>query len=864
MIRTHDPPDHASDVQCLADLVRHHARHTPEAVAILAPDRPPLTYRALWAQVERVLRTLTALGIGPRDRVGIALPYGPEMAAAFLAVSSGAGSAPLNPNAGGAESRAALANVGVRALILGPGTAPPVRDAAEALGVPVLELSPTPGGAAGAFVLAGADPPDAGALAIGATEDVGLLLPTSGTTSRPRVVPLTHRNMLAGARNIAASLELAPADRCLNLALLFHGAGLMASVLSSVFVGAAVICCPGFDAGRFFDWLEGLHPTWYAAVPAVHRAVAAAAAETPERAAGTSLRLIRSGSAPLPAGVRTDLERRFGVPVVESYALSEAIQLACTPLGRDGRKPGSVGRPAGIAVAIMDESGTRLGPGEVGEIVCRGPSVMRGYHGDPVATERAFVDGWLRTGDQGFLDADGDLFLTGRLKEIINRGGAKVSPQEVDEAVLAHPDVLQATTFALPDEALGESVAVAVVPRPGTSITPGDIRAFAATRLPPVKTPSRILVVPAIPVGPTGKVQRLTLAAQLGLAAPAPARGLARRPRVPPRDLLEARLARMWEDLFDVPIGIDDDFFDLGGHSLRAALLMERIERASGRRLPPSVLLEAPTIARLAQAIRADAGRRPFLEIRGGDRPPFVFLHGDLNGAGFYCVKLAESLEPGQPFHAISSRGIGGEPVPPSIEAIAASHLETVRAARPGGPYLLGGFSHGGLVAFEMARQLEAAGETVALLFVVDIAADHRLHRRLPGPIARTVTAWRGRLARLRRDVAGLGVHDRVAVVLAAARRFLAGPPEMTIRARRLYETYRQLGRRYVPGPYRGRLTLVVATEDRTSGDPTLGWGRVAAQVSCLSIPGSHLDCVTRHVGLLGAHLRRALQRVAP
>jgi acyl-CoA synthetase (AMP-forming)/AMP-acid ligase II/thioesterase domain-containing protein len=859
----------------LLGVLQAHAQRTPDAVAVAAPDHTSWTYQTLLDETEQTVRALRGLGIGPSDRVALALPNGPELALAFLAVSSGAVSAPINPTAGGAELRSTLSALRARAVVVPCSGDTPAGAAARALGIEVFERSAMLGGRAGYLTAGSQLAPESFMPSLPDADDVAVLLSTSGTTARPRVVRLTHRNVLAGATNIAASLELTPCDRCLNLAQLFHGAGLMASVLASVVSGASVVCCPGFDVERFFDWLAEFRPTWYGAVPPIHAAVVAAATRNPERAAHTSLRFIRSGSAPLPLRVRAELERLFRIPVIEGYALSEAIQVASTSLRPQARKAGSVGIPAGIEVAIIDEAGTVVPAGEMGEIVCRGASVMRGYD-DPAATEGTFVDGWLRTGDQGFLDADGYLFLTGRLKEIINRGGAKVSPSEVDGVLLEHPAVEQAATFPLPHDELGEAVAAAVVLRAGEDVSPGEIRAFAASRLAPFKVPGRIVMTPSIPVGPTGKVQRPTLAQQLGLLPPC--RRIraenVQRSVVGPRDLLEARLLQIWEDIFGGgPLDVTDDFFDLGGHSLLAALLMDEIERASGRRLHPSLLLETPTIEQLARAIQREASRRPVLAIKDGPGTAFIFLNGDLNGGGFYCVKLAAALDAGQAFYSISSHGIGGDPIPVSIEAMAASHLDAVRALQPTGPYLLGGFSHAGLIAFEMARQLEAQGEKVPLLFVVDMAADPRLRRRLPGPLARTAARWRSRLLRLKADMSGLDPGARVVVAFRRLRGYLSrgssgrhlvelDGSEMTREGRLLFERYRGLVDRYVPRPYGGRVTLVVSSEDLAarSADPTLGWARIAADVKVLWMPGGHLTCVTRHVGVLAAHLRDSLR----
>ena len=345
-----------------------------------------------------------------------------------------------------------------------------------------------------------------------------LILHTSGTTSRPKMVPLSQANLLASAGNIAATLRLAAADRCLNVMPLFHIHGLMAPVLATLRVGAEVACTPGFDALRFFAWLKDTKPTWYSAVPTMHQAILARARRNEAAVRESALRFVRSSSASLPPQVMKALEDTFGAPVIEAYAMTEAAHQMCSnPLPPSPRKPGCVGPAAGPEVAIMDASGTALAQGAEGEIVIRGENVTAGYLNNPGANATAFHGDWFRTGDQGVMDADGYVKVTGRLKEIINRGGEKIAPLEVDEVLLDHAAVAQVCTFAMPHEKLGEEVAAAVVLADGAEASARDLRQFAAERLADFKTPRRIVFVDEIPKGPTGKIQRIGLAAALGL-----------------------------------------------------------------------------------------------------------------------------------------------------------------------------------------------------------------------------------------------------------------------------------------------------------------------------------------------------------
>jgi acyl-CoA synthetase (AMP-forming)/AMP-acid ligase II len=350
-------------------------------------------------------------------------------------------------------------------------------------------------------------------------DDIALILHTSGTTSRPKIVPLSHRNVCCSAQNIQRTLGLTKEDRCLNVMPLFHIHGLMAATLSPVSVGASVFCTPGFNALKFFAWLDEARPSYYTAVPTMHQAILARASRNREVIDATPLRFIRSSSSALPPQVMEELEEVFGIPVVEAYAMTEAAhQMTCNPLPPCDRKAGTVGVAAGPEVSIMDEAGTHLKADSVGEIVIRGDNVTDGYEKNPEANAEAFTDGWFRTGDQGVMDAAGYLTITGRLKEIINRGGEKISPREVDEVIMDHPAIQQVVAFAVPHDKLGEQVAAAAVLREGMKATPQEIREFAAGQLADFKVPKEILILEEIPKGPTGKLQRIGLAEKLGLA----------------------------------------------------------------------------------------------------------------------------------------------------------------------------------------------------------------------------------------------------------------------------------------------------------------------------------------------------------
>ncbi len=491
-----------------------------DAVAISAPSAMDLSYRGLREQTSATAEALRSVGLTPRDRVAIVLPNGPEMAVAFIAVASAVVSAPLNPGYRAEEFEFYLTDLQAKALIVEAGSTSPAIEVAAKLGAPILTLHPTPEVGAGRFTLDtdGLSLGDGAAPGSPTPDDIALVLHTSGTTSRPKIVPLSHRNVCTSALNIRNSLALTAADRGLNIMPLFHIHGLIAAVLAPLSAGGSVFCTPGFNALKFFSWMEEAHPTWYTAVPTMHQALLGRARHSAEVIAGNPMRFIRSSSSSLPPQVLVELEATFTTTVVEAYGMTEAAhQMACNPLEPGARKPGTVGLPAGPEVEIMDDDGVLLEAGGVGEIVIRGDNVTSGYENNPKANAEAFTHGWFRTGDQGVKDNDGFITITGRLKEIISRGGEKISPREVDEILMDHPAVQQVVTFGIPHDKWGEEVGAVVVLREGLSVSERELRDFVSARAADFKVPRKILFMDEIPKGATGKLQRIGLAQKLGL-----------------------------------------------------------------------------------------------------------------------------------------------------------------------------------------------------------------------------------------------------------------------------------------------------------------------------------------------------------
>jgi acyl-CoA synthetase (AMP-forming)/AMP-acid ligase II/acyl carrier protein len=598
-----------------------HGGRTPEATSLLPLDGPGLSFEELNEFTRRSANQLRAAGLGREDRVALVLPNGPEMATAFLTVARVATAAPLNPGLREPEFSYYLKDLEARAVVLPRDDASLCGPAARALGIPVIRLDRDGSSPRGVFSLALEEMPvhgdQGGSIREARAEDVALVLHTSGTTAKPKIVPLTHRNLCHSAANVAESLGLGPGDRCLNVMPLFHIHGLVAALLASLHSGASVVGTPGFDAARVLDWIEQSEATWYTAVPTMHQGILRRARERRrERLRGSRLRLIRSSSASLPPSVLNELEEVFGVPVIEAYGMTEAAhQMTSNPVPPAIRKPGSVGMAAGPEVRVADEAGRFVGLGETGEVVIRGPNVTAGYHGLTDQTSHFFGSGWFRTGDQGYLDPDGYLFLTGRLKEIINRGGETIAPREIDEALLELHGVTQAVAFAVPDPQLGEEVAAAVVLEKRSSATEAELQEALQDRLSWARMPKRILIVDEIPKGPTGKLQRIGLAGRLGLervfrdsateVGGAVSAEAGTEEQGGPSDVL-ACIRGLWADVLNVEI-VDPDqaFLEVGGDSVSATTLVLRVEQEFGIRLPLVAFFEASTARKQAELVRS-------------------------------------------------------------------------------------------------------------------------------------------------------------------------------------------------------------------------------------------------------------------
>jgi acyl-CoA synthetase (AMP-forming)/AMP-acid ligase II len=574
-------------------------RAFPDAPAFVAPGRDAMTYTSLAAQLDTAARALSNLGFGARSRIAVALPEGAESAVCVLAVCCFATCAPLNPALEEATLARLLGSMRIDAMIVLEGQESNASRAARRAGIEIIELRPTPSAAAGAFEFVAAPSHPATTVERPGLDDPALLMSTSGTTGTPKIVPGTQRRLAEGARFRIELTALTARDRCLLLVPLYSNVGLRRCVLPCLAIGGSVACVGAFDPARIIDWLVDLRPTHYMASAAAQVAILEAVERHGARV-DHELRFALSGGAPLPASVTERLEHALGVPVLQGYGITETGNIAQTPLPPRRTPPRSVGLPSNVDILIVDAAGRALGVDEPGEILVRGPEVFDGYENDPVATAAAFRDGWFRTGDIGRIDRDGFLFLSGRNKDVINRGGTKVAPTDVEDALARHPQVVEAAAFAVSHATLGEDIAAAVVLRHPATASEGELRDFVRASLPPFKVPTRIAIVDSLPKGSFDKVMR----AEVARIAEAEMRTEYRAPRGP----VETAIVGAFGEVLGLErVGVFDNFFQLGGDSLRASRVVARLQDILGRAIALDALFREPTAEGLAGAIGANA-----------------------------------------------------------------------------------------------------------------------------------------------------------------------------------------------------------------------------------------------------------------
>jgi len=857
--------------QTIHEFIRHWARRDPDSPVFVGEGMPPLSYRGLVEVIDTIGATLNGNGFGRGDRIAVLHPDGRGMAAALVAIENNATVVPMNPDGILGEIALQLRDMRVDAVAVAADMDTPARAAAAELGLPLFDIQPDGQGAIH-FTLATdgraapcANPGPAEA------DDVAVLLATSGTTSHSKIVPLRQRVLAIRCARSSRLLGLSTEDRCLNLLRLFHSGGLATSLTGALVSGGSVAFLTDTSVSGIFDTLEGEQATWvggaYAHYHAIHPHLEAHR-DAIERA-GARLRFMRAGTGALIPEIAVDLEEAFGVPVLASFASTEAGIIAGDRPDRVRPDRASVGLPFLDEIAIVDDEGKAMASGDIGEVVVKGIEIFDGYENDDAANRLAFDGHWFRTGDMGYLDEEGYLFLTGRLRELINRGGEKVSPGEIDNVLLAHPEIVAAATFPVPHPTLGEDVAVAVVPGADASLGDAAVMTYLRDRLSEQKLPRQIFITDAIPKGPTGKVQRHKLADVF--CAPEGETG-DDRPATP----LEAQLQALWAaSLGRDCVDLHDDYFQLGGDSLQAVELFLDIEKTLGQPLPRSILFEASTVAEMAKRIGSTATAHCVVPIQpNGTRPPLFCVH-DVNGHVLNFRALAGLLGSEQPVYGVQSVGLDGSEAPLTrIEDMAARYVTELRAVQPFGPYYLCGYSMGGWIAYEIAQQLMAADQRVAFLGLFDTPSRQ-------GPQRASLGQWLGHHASA---MAGLKASD-IAPYLGQRARNFGEMSRIAVRSRlfgaaqavgaasgagsptRIADANSHAIRHYEMRPYAGDAVLFKATPYAwTHRNAHEGWrDLIGGRFETQPIPGGHGDILEEpHVHDLAATLSACLAARQP
>jgi acyl-CoA synthetase (AMP-forming)/AMP-acid ligase II/thioesterase domain-containing protein len=810
--------------QTIADAIAQHAALDPNLPAVVGTGFSPFSFRGLDLWIKQIGEELRAAGIGSHSRVGIMLPRGPEGAILVVAIASHAISVPLNPNRPEAEIEEELARVNLDALVLPSWAESPARAVAQRRAFGLFEASRAVGSLASVVLRQIRDTPVTRPSANSSLGSVALIFTTSGTTGTPKLIPVTRENLFVTADKMRQWFNLSPADRTALVLPWHYGAAIKISLLAPLLLGGSVALPAARQIEDLAEWLPEFDLSWLWGNPTFFQAVLDRLSAQSGKLAH-ALRFVVSGTAYLPPTLRTELEAALGVPVLQSYGMSEAGVLAADPAPPGRRKPGTTGIISRDELIIVDSNGNPLPDGEVGDIAVHGPTVSPDLDID-IAAQRS-GDRRLLTGDLGSIDADSYLTIVGRTKELINRGGEKISPYEVERALLLHPSVQEAAAFAVPHPRLGENVAAAVVLKSKANAAVQQLKTFLSDHLAPFKLPQHIFILPELPKGSTGKISRSDLS-----------RSMAHRIRdiVAPESPLELQIIDIWQFLLSrKDIGIDDDFFELGGDSLLAAQMVLEVETVARRKISLSALKAVYTVRQLAELIIRTDGTSVELvtRIKEGEGTPFFFCHGDFKTHGLWALKLVDMLKCDLPVFLLSSYG---EPDPAlSMEEMASSYLPHLLTAHPTGTFRLGGFCNGGLLAWEIAHQLQSLGRKVEFVVLIDALS---LNARWP---IRMIV----RLTTLIAAVTGgkVGKKFKRDGMRAVWNR---------LKQRVYYGPYLRAMSNYLPPRLESTVVPVLCEEVRAMREfCSTPWARLAPQVHCRYIPGTHLGAITTHVAEL-------------
>lgn len=866
-------PQLQSAPQTISGVIESHATRYPKRPALVGSEFAPFTFQDLGLHIKQIGKQLGAAGIGSLSRVGIVLPRCPEAAVLGVSIASHTTSVPLNPTLTAMEFEEEVRRVSLDAVVLPSWQESSAGAAARNSSLGIFQVSKCTNGLGDVALQQIRQIPRARQKSsVSSPQSAAIILRTSGTTGAVKLVPVTHQNLIEMANKMRRWFSLSFEDRCACILPTYYAAGLKTTLLAPLLLGESVALPATNHPENLSEWISDLRPTWFSATPSVLLAILDRLSELPEKLEH-SLRFVLSSSAYLPEAVRTELEAALGVPVLEFYGLSEAGIMAANPAPPAKRKPGTAGLVPRSELAIKDQDETLLPDGKIGEIVVRGPSVTPAYINEFGSSGTGLKNGWLATGDLGFVDSEGFLTIVGRIKELINRGGEKVSPYDVEKALLLHPSVQDAAAFSIPHPRLGENVAAAVVLRPGIHATPSELREFLYGQLAHFKVPQQVFILPSLPRGKTNKILRSQLSEMVAQHIRQP---------TPPEGLLELQISEIWQSLLGrTDIGVEDDFFEAGGDSLQATEMILNVEIVTRQRIPKSELRSAYTIRQLAAAVaRATPPRVELVTCaKEGSGRPFFFCHGDYLTHGFYALALADLLENDQAVYLLHPYRPRDIVASSTIEDMARSYIPHLLAAQPRGAFRLGGYCNGGLLAWELAHQLGKVGREVEFVVLVDtMSLNARLTLRAIEAMLRLVTrvspkhigkkirseAMNTLWWQIRRIWADRRIARRAIRLIrrAMSNIFRRSAPRQLAGNKSTFwgADYHRIMSNYIPPKTNSAIFCVLSEESRNNINmlPS-SWTNLTPNVHTKYVLGGHASCITTHLSDLASSLNSVL-----
>lgn len=729
----------------LVYLIDKVSKNTPNAACLLAPNKKPLSFIQLMVLIEETHHYLNKQGFDNSSRIALLLPNTVEAAAAFLSISASCTVVPLNPAATDVELKQFTQLIKPHAIITIAGLRQKIEGIGNLFSIPLIELVSDDQKGAGYFVLKGEVSNRNSLSNYVSGNDIAIILLTSGSTAAPKIIPITHEHYCHYMTEVVKIRSATSVDRYLNLAYLHHLQGIN-GICVPIVVGGSCVCSSTEKSLLSIEYFEEFSPTFYTALPVQHQQLLSQAIAKNFVFNG-SLRAIVTGSAAMSEHLALSLEHLFNAPVIDTYGMSETLGICSNPLPPDRRKSRSVGivLPS-VDITILGQNDEPVILNIEGEIVVTSPWMFTGYLENDELNKAAFCQYGFKTGDIGYFDADNYLFITGRVNEAINRGGEKVSPAEIDQVLLSHPNITEAVTFAISDKTLGEDIVAAVVTNDKT-ITPDIIKNFIKDKLSSQKIPSKIFVTEYIPKGPTGKIQRNKMAGYFNSYFHKKNEKIKSLP-ILTIDQIHQALTILWSKLLPAKTCIKEgeSFFDLGGDSFLFFQLTVLVEQELGIFFPENVLLQGQTLRQqtvhLQSVINSSKTQynpprglsssdfKRLLTFANGKKEkrhtehPLIFPYNKhLPGIPLYFVSggkyLAAHIK-SRPFYDLTSGFNVINLDANNMAALADYYVDELLKLTPSGPYLLGGYCSGALLAFEIAKRLLAQQKQVPLLIMVD------------------------------------------------------------------------------------------------------------------------------------------------